>query len=62
MSDDDFSLDGLTVGEVARMLNVHIQTIRRWSNQGIVRVYRIGPRGDRRFREEDVINLLRKPD
>jgi excisionase family DNA binding protein len=62
MSDDDFSLDGLTVGEVARMLNVHIETIRRWSNQGIVRAYRIGPRGDRRFRKEDVINLLRKLD
>ncbi len=62
MSDDDFSLDRLTVGEVARMLNVHIQTIRRWSNQGIVRAYRIGPRGDRRFRKEDVINLLRKLD
>ena len=58
---DDHSLDMLTTGDVARMINVHISTIRRWSNQGIVRAYRIGQRGDRRFRKEDVINLLGEP-
>ncbi len=58
---DDHSLAMLTTGDVARMINVHINTIRRWSNQGIIRAYRIGKRGDCRFRKEDVINLLGKP-
>ncbi|MCL0039074.1 helix-turn-helix domain-containing protein, partial [Dehalococcoidia bacterium] len=39
----------LTTSDVARLLNVHINTVRRWSNQGILKAYRIGSRGDRRF-------------
>ena len=50
----------LTAGDVARLLNVHINTLRRWSNKGIIRMYRIGPRGDRRFRREDIASFLRK--
>ena len=48
----------LTTSDVARLLNVHINTIRRWSNQGVIKAYRIGSRGDRRFRQEDVSNFL----
>jgi excisionase family DNA binding protein len=44
----------LTTSDVARLLNVHMNTVRRWSNQGIIKAYRIGSRGDRRFRQEDV--------
>jgi excisionase family DNA binding protein len=48
----------LTVRQVARLLNIHINTVRRWSNQGILKAYRIGPRGDRRFKREDIALLL----
>lgn len=48
----------LTTSEVARLLSVHINTVRRWSNQGILRAYRIGSRGDRRFRKEDINNFF----
>jgi len=48
----------LTVSDVASLLNVHINTIRRWSNQGILKAYRIGSRGDRRFQQEDITNFL----
>ena len=48
----------LTVSEVAELLNVHINTIRRWNNQGILKAYRIGSRGDRRFRQEDIASFL----
>lgn len=48
----------LTTSEVARVLNVHINTVRRWSNQGILKAYRIGSRGDRRFRREDVESIF----
>ena len=47
----------LTIGEVARIFNVHPETIRRWSEQGIIKAYRIGRRGDRRFSREDVAVL-----
>jgi excisionase family DNA binding protein len=48
----------LTTSDVARLLNVHINTVRRWSNQGVIKAYRIGSRGDRRFRQEDVTSFL----
>ncbi len=49
----------LTASDVAHMLNVHINTLRRWSDKGIIKMYRIGPRGDRRFRQEDIASFLR---
>ena len=48
----------LTTSDVARLLNVHINTVRRWSNQEILTAYRIGSRGDRRFRQEDINGFL----
>lgn len=50
----------LTSSEVARILSVHINTVRRWSNQGILKSYRIGSRGDRRFKKEDIDNFFSK--
>ena len=56
---NDNSIDPmLTTSDVARLLNVHINTIRRWSNLGVIKTYRIGSRGDRRFRQEDVSSFL----
>jgi excisionase family DNA binding protein len=48
----------LTVKDVARLLNIHINTVRRWSNQGILKAYRITQRGDRRYRQEDIARFL----
>ncbi len=48
----------LTVSDAARLLNVHVNTVRRWNNQGILKAYRIGSRNDRRFREEDIASFL----
>jgi len=48
----------LTVREVARLLHIHANTVRRWSDRGILRVYRITRRGDRRFRQEDIEHFL----
>ncbi|MDD5591012.1 MAG: helix-turn-helix domain-containing protein [Dehalococcoidales bacterium] len=50
----------LTTSDVARLLNVHINTVRRWSNQGIIKTYRIGSRGDRRFDRKDIEQFLRR--
>ena len=48
----------LRTGEACRILCIHSNTLRRWSEQGIVKTYRVGPRGDRRFRREDIAALL----
>ena len=48
----------LTVREVARLLHVHSNTARRWSDQGLIRSYRISRRGDRRFRREDITHFV----
>ena len=48
----------LTVREVACFLNIHVSTVRRWSDQGVLKSFRIGPRGDRRFRREDLLAFL----
>ena len=44
----------LTIKEVAGMLHAHPSSVRRWAKQGLIKCYRVGMRGDRRFRAEDV--------
>ena len=48
----------LTVQDVARLLHIHVNTARRWSDQGILKAYRITRRGDRRYRQEDIARFL----
>jgi excisionase family DNA binding protein len=44
----------LTPREVAELLHIHTNTLRRWSDKGIIAAYRINPRGDRRYRLQDI--------
>jgi len=48
----------LTVKEVAWLLHIHPNTLRRWSNRGRIRACRITPRGDRRFKREEIARFL----
>ena len=48
----------LSVSEVALLLHVHINTVRRWSECGWIPACRINPRGDRRFALEDITRFL----
>lgn len=50
----------LSTGDVALLLNIHTNTVRRWSRNGILKTYRVGPRGDRRFMQKDVRLLFHK--
>ncbi len=34
----------LKLGKVAQLLGLHVNTVRRWSNQGILKAHRITPR------------------
>ena len=50
----------LTVSEAASLLHVHTNTVRNWSNFGILPSLRIGPRNDRRFWKRDLTTFLSK--
>ena len=58
MVNDDQSKSLVTIRELAHLLGVHANTLRRWSNQGIIKTHRIGTRGDRRFSPEDITHFL----
>ena len=49
----------ITVGQAAELLFVHPDTVRRWAARGMFKVYRVGPRLDRRFRRSEIVRLLR---
>jgi diguanylate cyclase (GGDEF)-like protein/excisionase family DNA binding protein len=48
----------LSVTKAARLLGVHPNTIRAWSDAGRLRYYRINPRGDRRYRLGDLQRFM----
>ena len=50
----------LTVRQASRMLNVHGNTMRRWSDAGLVKTYRVGVGNQRRFEEDDVRALVKE--
>lgn len=48
----------LTVREVARLLSIHANTVRRWSDAGKIKACRITRRGDRRFDHDEIERFL----
>jgi len=52
--------DMLISTEAAAQLSIHVNTLRRWSNESLLPVYRIGSRGNRRFKTEDIEKFLAK--
>ena len=50
----------LTASEVADMLHLHVNTVKRLGDRGELPFYRVCKRGDRRFRVEDVMSFLQR--
>ena len=48
----------LTASEVAEMLHLHVNTVKRLGDRGELPFYRVCKRGDRRFRLDDVMAFL----
>jgi excisionase family DNA binding protein len=48
----------LTTSEVAGLLGIHQNTVRRWSDMGLLRSFRVSHRGDRRYKYEDITSFL----
>ena len=53
----------ISAKEVADLLQIHISTVRRWNNLGILESCHRGPRGERLFQKKHVIDsmLIFKP-
>jgi len=48
-----------TLKEACELLKVHPQTMRQWDRKGVLKAVRVGIRGDRRYRKEDIANLMK---
>lgn len=44
----------LSISEVAKIFSINKDTLRNWEYKGIISPLRIGPRGDRKYRPEDL--------
>jgi excisionase family DNA binding protein len=49
----------LTLREACEILKCHPNTLRNWDRKGILKAVRIGERGDRKYRKEDILKLTR---
>jgi len=48
----------LSIDEVAGILHCHKNTLRNWDKNGFLKAIRIGSRGDRRYKESDVLKVM----
>ena len=58
MAIDNLGDQMLTVREVSVLLHIHPNTLRRWSDKGVIKSFCITPRGDRRFMSRDIEQFL----
>ena len=54
----EYTKEIMTCDEVAEYLRVHVSSVRRWSRNGKITAYKVGDRGDWRYREKDVLAFL----
>ena len=48
----------LKIREAAEMLSVNPETLRRWDRSGKLKAIIISKRGDRRYKEKDIKNII----
>lgn len=52
----------LTITSAAKLLGVNPATLRKWDNEGKIKAIRLGTRGDRRYRREDLQQFIQQND
>jgi excisionase family DNA binding protein len=55
---DNLSDNMMTVSEASKILHVHPNTLRRWTDNGTIKSYRVTSRGDRRFTTGNIDQFL----
>lgn len=48
----------LTLQEARILLKKHPNTLRKWDKLGVLKAVRMGPRGDRMYKKEDLMKLI----
>ena len=48
----------ITLKQACEILKVDPNTLRQWDKKGILKAVRFGQRGDRRYRKEDILQLV----
>jgi len=49
----------LTIRQAAEVLNVHVETLRRWDKRGKLKAIIVNERGDRRYDPKDIEAILK---
>ncbi len=49
----------LTIRQAAEVLNVHVETLRRWDKSGKLKAIRVNDRGDRRYKPDDLEQIIK---
>ena len=49
----------LTIRQAAEILNVHVETLRRWDKAERLKAIRVNERGDRRYKPEDLERIVK---
>lgn len=50
----------LTLQQACELLNCHPNTLRNWDRRGILAAIRFGSRGDRRYKKQEILKILKK--
>jgi hypothetical protein len=50
----------LSIGQVAEIFSIHQDTLRNWEKEGILVPLRVGKRGDRKYRPQDIEAIVDK--
>ena len=48
----------LNLEQACTALNCHRNTLRGWTNKGLIECIRLGTRGDRRFKKTDIMSFI----
>lgn len=48
----------LSIGQVAKTFGIHQDTLRNWEKKGLIAPLRVGTRGDRKYRPEDLEKIM----
>jgi len=49
----------LTIRQAAKVINVHVETLRRWDKSGKFKAIIVNERGDRRYDPKDIEAILK---
>ncbi len=50
----------MSIGQVAKIFGIHADTLRNWERKGMLSPLRVGPRQDRRYKQEDIEAVVNK--